>query len=151
MKVSKKTCVYISGYLLELHIGSDDFFEFFFWIDARVIEHIWDTASTLYQTSGRWSNIFSTQQCQQQSLMKPSVHFTATESVNQFTAPIKVIGMCLHTLFLNACVSRTPHRCCSNHHHHHHHRHHSKKKKLPINLKITNSSPATYLLLTVRV
>ncbi len=29
MKVSKKTCVYISGYLIELHIGSDDFFEFF--------------------------------------------------------------------------------------------------------------------------
>jgi hypothetical protein len=56
----------------------------------------------------------------------------------------------LHTLFLNACVSRTPHHCCSNHHHHHHH-HHSKKKKLPINLKITNSSPATYLLHTVRV
>jgi hypothetical protein len=27
MKVSKKTCVYISGYLPELHIGSDDFFE----------------------------------------------------------------------------------------------------------------------------
>lgn len=78
---------------------------------CRVIGHIQDTANTLYQTRGRWSNISSTQQCPQQSLMKPSGHFTQIALANPFSAWVKAIPMCLHTLSQNACV-RTQH----NHH-----------------------------------